>query len=97
MGRRLDIPGLDYGNLRKNILKSPLCDKPLFVNLAFDSAIDIYNNTINKLFDRHCPKITKVYKTKFKKTKWYTNQLHSKKKVKQQAERKWKNIGQIKI
>ena len=37
---------LDYDNLRKDILKSPLCDKPLFENLALDSAIDLYNNIL---------------------------------------------------
>ena len=81
---------IDYDNFRKDILNSSSCDKPLFENLVLDSAVDLYNNTLSKLFDRHCPKITKVYKTKFKKTKWYTNQLHSKKKAKRQAERKLK-------
>ena len=69
---------------------SELTNSNVFGTLSCTEALDMYNNTLRKLYDFHCPKKEKVIYTGVTKPKWFNESLLLKKRQKRAAERKYK-------
>lgn len=77
----------------KNDLKNENITDPKFVSrLTISESIDLYNSTLTKLLDVHCPLVDKKYRSNHLKSKWFNDDLQRMKQIKRRAERKFRKV-----
>ena len=82
-----DWKNFNLKNFKEELLQSNLCN-PLHYNYFNSSTcIELYNDTISKLFNKHCPIISKTYNHKCGRSKWFNPQLADMKRRKRRLER----------
>ena len=72
-------------------LKDEDLTNPSFVSgLDTAEAISLYNSTLARLLNKQCPLVTKRYRLKYWKSRWYNSLLKELKRKKRAAERKYR-------
>ena len=90
-----DINSIDIGSCIEEIKMSPLVQFSVVPALSLDDYINIYNSFLSKLFDDHCPVVTKKYRYKHRNSLWFNPTLQTLKRAKRKAERRLrKNFSQ---
>ena len=75
----------------KKDLENESISNPSFIrDLSIPDAIDLYNDTLKKLLTKQCPLVTKRYRKRRNKSKWYNANLQRLKQKKRQAERRFR-------
>ncbi|KAK6178318.1 hypothetical protein SNE40_013117 [Patella caerulea] len=76
-----------------DILKNDLCRSKLVVEplTDVDEKIDLYNDTLLELLDKHAPAVSKTIT--IRNAPWYNGDVQLSKRVRRRAERKWRKAN----
>ena len=85
-----DFHKLDEEKFISDLKLTSLLNHNEFSILSAEEAVDLYNNTLKELFERHCPAVLKRYKPKNYKSEWFNGNLQKIKQNKRRQERKFK-------
>lgn len=59
------------GNFENDLACSDLCKENVFMLKSVIESVELYNSILDKLFDKHCPVISKWYNTRLQTMKKY--------------------------
>ena len=85
-----ELHNLDAEKFINDLGKESLNDPDYLKNLNLSESIELYNDTLKKLMDIHCPLVPKTYRKSRLKSKWFNSKLQGLKRKRRQAERKHK-------
>lgn len=85
-----DYHALDILKFHDDLENCPLSDSSRFKDLTCSSTVELYNECLWSLIDKHCPLKEKTYREKSQKSKWFNDELDHMKRCRRQAERKLK-------
>ena len=77
---------INLDNLQNDIANSIVCDAESFINI--DNAVELYNDQLKDILDRHAP-VKKIY-VKTNKCKWWNNLCQQSRRERRRAERNFK-------
>ena len=76
--------------LFSNDLQEEIALLNILENQDVSDYVRIYNETLSKLFNKHCKEKKKIYRENREKSLWYNKELHDLKTQRRKAERKYK-------
>ena len=80
---------LDHAKFTQDLLNEPLLRPEVLTTLTAAETIDMYNSTIERLMNKHCPMTLKKYRKNRNGSGWYNATLQELKQKRRRIERKF--------
>ena len=85
-----DLNNLNFEGFCNDLRSSDLAKPEKYNNLSADSVVQLYNDTLKNIFNKHCPVVQKVYKQTHAKSRCFNNELQTLKQNKRRSERRFR-------
>lgn len=82
-----ELYNLDSEKFSDDLRQEPMINYDVYSKLSVNGAIELYDTTLKRLLDKHCPLRTKKYNLVHARSRWYNPTLHELKRKRRKEER----------